>query len=71
MFQILLLWLNSYHQFFLLLIIGFSYFNFYNTKIRNNFVGSIFCIHGSSSKPKDNLRVKLNVKSDICLLSSG
>ena len=43
-------------------------FNFYSTKIQNNFIESLFCIHGASDEPKDDFRVKLVFDSEIGLL---
>ena len=68
MLQIVLSWLDPYHRFFLLVIIGFSCFNFYSTKIRNNIVEKLFYISGVSSEHEYISRVKMIVKRNIGLL---
>ena len=41
---------------------------FYSTKIRNNIVGSLFCISSVRAEHADDSRVKLIVESKISLL---
>ena len=68
MLQLVLLWSYSYHRFFLWIIIGFSWFNFYSTQIRNNIVESLFCISGASAEHEDDSKGKLIVEIKIGLL---
>ena len=68
MLQIVLLWLDAYPWFFLLLIIGFLCFNFLHHKIWNNIVESLFFIPSASAEHEEYYRAKLIVEREIGLL---
>ena len=68
MLQIVLIWLDYITYFSYYLLLGFRALIFYNPKIWNNIVESLFCIPGASAENKDNLMIKLIVQSNIGLL---